>query len=228
MKKVLLTGVAAVAMLPFSAQAEDNFYVSGAIGYSFAQDVNAAPSEPGPIGAGINVDLDSDVAYTAAVGYSVDLDGPLDPRFEFEYSYRENDIDQININGNNTSNNGPAGGDFEVQTYMVNALVDYDTGTGFKPYLGVGVGVADIEANGNYLNGGGVQFNLRDSDTVFAAQAIVGTSYELANNIEVFGDARYLATSEAEFERANALGATTGHDGDFDAFTISTGVRYKF
>lgn len=228
MKKILLASAAVVVLSPLSAQAEDNYYVSGAIGYSFAQDFNGAPSGPGPIGAGINVDFDSDIAYTAAIGYSLDLEGPLDPRFELEYSYREQDIDQLNINGNDTANNGPSGGDFEVQTFLVNAIVDYDLGNGFKPYVGVGVGVADVEANGNYLNGGGVQFNLRDSDTVFAAQGIAGASYEVTQNIEFFGDARYLATSEAEFERVNALGASTDHDGDFNAFSINTGIRYKF
>lgn len=228
MKKLLLMSVAATALIPVSAQAEDNFYVSGAIGYSFAQDVNAAPSGPGPLGAGVNVDLDSDFAYTAAAGYAFDLEGPLDPRIELEYSYRENDVDQVNINGNNVGNNGAFGGDFEVQTFLVNAIVDYDLGNRIKPYVGVGVGVADVEAGVNYLNGAGVPFNLRDSDTVFAAQAIIGASYEVTEKIEFFGDARYLATSEAEFERANALGATTAHDGDFDSYTISTGIRYKF
>lgn len=228
-KNLLLAGAAMMLVLPATAHAEgDHAYVAGSIGYNFASDFNGAPSEVGPLAAGINIDFDSDITFSGAVGYSLDLEGPLDPRFELEIGYREDDIDQININGNDVSGNGPAGGDFEVTTYLVNALVDYDLGNGFKPYVGVGVGVADIQANANYLNGAGVQFNLQESETVFAAQGIVGASYGVTERIELFGDARYLATSEAEFERVNAAGATTDHEGDYNSFSINTGIRYKF
>ena len=117
------------------------------------------------------------------------------------------------------------GGDVEIDTYMVNFLIDYNIGK-IKPYIGIGLGVADVDLATSVY--GGANFQLSGSETLFAAQGIIGVSYEVHENVELFTDARYLVTEEGDFTRRSPVIGSSEQSSDFDAVSINVGLRYLF
>ena len=122
----------------------------------------------------------------------------------------------------NCASVGPTGGITEVQTAVVNGYYDMPLGV-LTPYLGAGLGVADIheehvgQPRGILLTG---------SAASFAYQFVAGVSYALAPRIRVDLDYRYLGTTTQQFHPdrfSNPLpsAAFTGH-------SIVIGVRYFF
>ena len=118
------------------------------------------------------------------------------PRVEFEYNYRNNGANTIATQGGTQS----ATGDLTANSYMLNVLYDFDTGSKWVPYIGLGLGMADVKANnihsaqyqrdGSYLNGG---------SNKFAAQFIFGAEYQINEKFGVTIDWRGLWASNATF-----------------------------
>ena len=210
---------------------KDGFgYVSVAGGLSALDDFQGTPTSNAGIPAALHFEQDAGFAVSAAAGYAFRLSPELLARAELEYAHRNNEIDEFVVNGGNVNGNGPFDGAWNIHTIMINGFAEYDTGGRFRPYIGVGVGVAIIETDDIfYATGGGVRINLEDQDEVFAAQGVIGANYELNANFDLFADLRYLATAEAEFNRIRPSdGVSTPHEGDFNAFSANLGVRLKF
>jgi opacity protein-like surface antigen len=165
----------------------------------------------------------------AMVGYSFG-----GPRVEFEYNYRNNGVNTVATQAGTQSGSG----DLTSNNYMVNVLYDFDTGSQWVPYVGLGLGMADISANnihssdlskpGNYLTG---------SSNKFAAQFIVGAEYQVNEKFGVTIDWRGLWANNATFNYGVACnaGGTGGGCGQTGAFSynywngaINLGIRYKF
>ena len=171
-----------------------------------------------------------DLGYSAGamVGYSFG-----GPRVEFEYNYRNNGANTIATQGGTQS----ASGDLTANSYMLNVMYDFDTGSKWVPYVGLGLGMSDIKADnihssatgqdGSYLNGGGNKF---------AAQFIVGAEYQINDKFGVTIDWRGLWASNATFNYG--IGCKNGGTGacaqtgavsyDYWNGAINLGIRYKF
>lgn len=81
----------------------------------------------------------------------------------------------------------------------------------FSPFVGVGAGMARVEAKG---------FSLQDSDTPFAVQAFAGVSYHATETVSLNAAARYLWVDDAD------LFGVSGEVGDDDALEV--GISFKF
>jgi opacity protein-like surface antigen len=171
-----------------------------------------------------------DVGYSAGamVGYSFG-----GPRVEFEYNYRNNKSSTIATAGGTQS----ATGSLTSSNYMVNALYDFDTGSRWVPYIGLGLGMADVKANdihssvttqdGSFLNGG---------SNKFAAQFIFGAEYQVSDQLGITIDWRGLWASNANFNYG--IGCKNGGTGacaqtgiisyDYWNGAINLGIHYKF
>jgi outer membrane protein OmpA-like peptidoglycan-associated protein len=132
-------------------------------------------------------------------------------RLELEFDYRRNDIDTLKPGGGS--------GETNVINGMVNALYDFQTRTAFTPYLGVGIGWANVEWTD--LSG---TLTGSDDDNVFAYQGIAGVAYGVTPNLKLSIDYRYFATEDPEFE---AVGGGT-IDTEYQAHTVMVGLRYEF
>src|SRR5215471_11195643 len=84
------------------------------------------------------VTFDLGWAAGAQIGYAFG-----GPRVELEYSYRNNGASTIAT----TAGTQSATGSLTSNNFMVNALYDFDTGSKWVPYVGLGVGVADVSAD---------------------------------------------------------------------------------
>jgi outer membrane protein OmpA-like peptidoglycan-associated protein len=138
--------------------------------------------------------------------------GPV--RVEGELGWRSNGVDKLaTVNGK---------GNLDAASLMANVYYDFATGTAFTPFLGVGVGGADVFANKIRNNAGTYS---KDSDLVFAYQGIAGISYALNESTSLKADYRYFRTTEGEFGEANNSRTAKAV---YQAHSVMVGFTYKF
>jgi len=197
----LITGMLVSIGAIGTAQAEGTNYFSAWGGYNALDD-----SDIETPGGDLTSDFDDGFGVGAAYGRWFDTQRHW--RGEVELSYRENDTDDVSGIGSD--------GEFNIFTGMVNGYYDFTPDARFSPYVGVGVGFADVEADRVALPGGG---RIDDDDNVFAYQAMLGASYELTSSVDFFGEVRYLGTEDPEFD---------GRESEYETFTGLAGLRYRF
>lgn len=104
---------------------------------------------------------------------------------------------------------------------MANAYYDVNLDMALTPYLGVGIGFADVN---NTFAPSDVPVADAGGST-FAYQFIAGSSYDLGEEWSIFADYRYFATSKVETE----LSLLPGYlDVENENHTFNIGFRYKF
>ena len=83
-------------------------------------------------------------------------------------------------------------GELGLATVAVNLIHDFDTGTRFRPYVGVGVGAgfltSDLAVGGRTLS--------EDDDAVFLYQFIGGLEVEMTERLSLFTEYRYVGLDD--------------------------------
>lgn len=188
---------------------ENAWYVSGAGGMSFFNDADNSLS-----GGSFEASYNPGFAFVAAGGRQFDFG----LRVEGEIGYRQASVDTVKFSGATGSLDGS--GHSSALSFMANGLYDFDLGSRFKPYLGGGIGFANVSANNiKALNTTLVD----DSAVVFAYQAIGGLGYAVTPQFTAFVEYRYFATSNPKFSQA---GGTV--ESEFQTNNVMLGVRYAF
>jgi len=93
----------------------------------------------------------------------------------------------------------PLTGTIQNIPVMGNLLYDFDTGTAFEPYIGIGVGVSAVTLH-NVSTSGARLFDT--SQLVFAYQPMVGVNYAITDQLSVGLQYRYFATTDATLRDA--------------------------
>lgn len=202
------------------ASAIDGMYVSGNVGAVMLSDSDTSSDE---IGSG-DIGYDTGYAFTVAVGRKVEY-----IRVEGEFSYRDSDMEGASLSYSDASTtiSATAGGDVKTFSFMLNTYFDIDTGTSFTPFIGGGIGVAnvDVTIRGTVTTDeGGVvtteSASVGDDDTKFAYQAIAGVAFAMSDNISLDLSYRYFATADLEFD-GDVKSEYGGHN-------LMIGFRYSF
>lgn len=209
--QVLLIGLVSLTLMASVSFAAGNPYASVQIGATWLEDADIDYNDPGFI----DDESEFDTGYNigAAVGYDFGQG-----RLEAEVAYRQNDFDKINIDGIDFS----ADGDASALSLMVNGYLDIENQSPFTPYLGAGIGVADISFNDVEVVGVGFA---DDEDTVFAYQLAAGVGIEVAPALIIDLGYRYFATDDPELDDDLALG---GFETEYDSHNVSVGLRMNF
>jgi len=222
-------------------------YVEGAGGVNWLDDSTGfytlRPDHPIP--ALQNREFPSTTDYETGLGISGRLGYAMASglRVDAEIAYRENDVKGstfLATNGVNdfTARDDGATGHARSIALMANAYYDFLNSSGITPYVGGGIGAANV--GGKYTS----SFEpitqhantIDDSDWGFAAQAIGGVSVALSSSLSLVADYRYLkvfdiSTFQAQpTTPANPLfaAANIGGRGDYENHTVMVGLRYSF
>ena len=244
MSRFALSTLAAASILGFAAHAdqEPGFYIAGVIGAGFPSDAelrgtqNPVPGAPGTAGAParINAEFDSDTTLGVALGYKTPWEffGLFHPRLELEYSTLDVDVS----NGSFNSGSQPFSGDATIDFFLVNNYSDiiWDDNQTLIPYVGGGLGSANVDANILYAGGGAIDPNFvaTGDDSGLAGTVAGGLTWLTGTQWEIYGEARYYQIRDLEFERrfigggADLFNARV--DDDFDGTSLTIGARYKF
>ncbi len=229
--RFLVFGMAAVAAVLLPASVSAQTYEDASKGIYFEiRGGGTLLSDADNSGAGITTDIviesefDLGFVVEGAVGYAHDSG----VRGELALGYRQNDFDKLTI-----TNDGGVGaflgvgslngisvntdGDVGALSFMANGYYDFDLGSKFKPFVGVGLGVALIDVDASVL---GVTI-VDDDDTVFAYQGMAGVSYEISESISASLFYNYFATIDPEFTDA----AGGSFDSEYQSHNFMVGVR---
>jgi len=154
----------------------------------------------------------SDPAFPNSLAPSGSLNwAPMESlRLELEYLYRS-DSERIAPAGDATLP-GSAG-------LMANALVNLKVSDWMTPYVGVGVGVAQLEPGFAFPG-----FQSSRSDAL-ALQGIVGLSVPFSDRLSFFADGRYLRTGEFDLPLAPDLAPGDNH---LQSWSATAGFRFTF
>lgn len=199
-------------------------------------------SIPADTSVGWETEFDTGFALNAQFGYAFDNGF----RVELEGAYSRYDVDThsgltvggADIDGvdsavltrgtpdaaNPTVGDLIADGQGNVTNFGIfgNIFYDIQTGSGFKPFVGGGIGYQWVDVE---FEPSGVEV-ANDDDGVFAYQLMAGASYELSPSTELFGQYTYRATTEDADIPLTLLPATLGVESSQSI--ISAGVRVKF
>ena len=193
MNKIWIVGLAMALILSVASSALAAPYVSGNFGM-----VSLSDSTFSTGGGSAEVSFDSGFGFIAAVGNNFE-----GLRGEVEIAYRTNDADKISAIGFSESTNG----DFSSTAVMGNLLVDLAISESVRPFLGAGIGLANVDADGD------------EDDTVFAYQAIAGLGFPLTHVTTLDLQYRYFATEDPNFN---------GIKGEYQTHNFFAGLRFDF
>ncbi|MCB1539177.1 MAG: porin family protein [Rhodospirillales bacterium] len=213
MRFLSFTAAALLAVLPYAsiAHAADSFYVGAKGDIANPSNSSVSGSSTGKVkygfssGAGI-------VGGWQPEALSSDTG---DVRFEGEASYHAMKLKNVLANTNPS-------GDLKAIALMGNAYYDFNTGTGFKPYVGAGVGQGFVK----FPKGQGLG-NSDSTQNVFAYQAMAGVSYTPESMPQTDWSLGYKYMG---FEKPSFSDGAGGHVklGSLHENAIEAGMRYHF
>ena len=233
LKTTLLAAAATLAITP-AAHAYQGLYGAIGAGLNYMQpDRDVSNDHAG--GSGIftfdsEADYDNGIGVYAALGYAWGNGF----RTELEFSHRNNDIRHIAPDPNGFSGlpEGTISGDSTAIAIMANILYDFDLGSAFKPYIGGGVGFADVDHDITGTNAAGapiapLTISYGPNQRVFAYQGIAGVAYELAPQLALDVSYRYFGT-----RKQDVFGTLGGFPAEFatayNAHSLFAGLRWNF
>lgn len=218
-KKQLILPLATVLFfLASSAMAGSGWYSGVNIGLNFQNDQEST----GPSRA-LDLDFDTGGLFTGQLGYKFRGTSLGRFRAEAELSYRKNEVDDIIFNGVGRVGDG----DEEVLAGLMNLFFDINVHSKrFIPFVGVGIGLANIKADVTYLPGAFID----DDVTTFAYQFIGGAEFKLTKDFSLIGDVRYFALDDPELTRFGgpAPAAFVDLDSEYGSLSTSIGLRLNF
>lgn len=153
---------------------------------------------------------DGGLAAGFAVGYAVA------PRWtvEFDYTYRRNEISDIQLGGGALTE-----GDYASVSWMLSAEREFGDGP-VRPYFGAGAGVLqeiDIDFEASNIEG--------QDYYAFAWQVQAGATWQLSDRWRLFAEARYLSSSGENLD-VEATGDT--YSADYDHLGLFAGATWSF
>jgi len=221
MKKIIiLFAIFSLVFITTTAQAaEKGMYFSGNLGFSLLSDSdNEWPCSPG-----CTFETSHDLGFNigGAIGYNY---GNI--RAEGEIAYHSNDADEFVFSGFPA-----ASGDGSVSaiSFMVNGYYDFQIqNSSMVPYLGGGMGVANISADYNVNTGTpfGNPF-VDDSDTVFAYQFMAGLGFNINPTTTLTAGYRYFATTDPEFIDSTGI-LPNNFKSEYQSHEFTFGARFMF
>ena len=178
------------------------WYLSGMVGLN-------KPNDSDIDGAGIAAEAVFDWGPAALAGIGFDFGSNW--RAEIEAGYRDSDLD--NISGTSSD------GDTETLSMIANLLYDINIDSKFEPYIGAGLGMARVSADGFTPVS---TTSVDDDDYGYALQAAAGVAYPLNESLKLTFDYRFLSVQSLDYTTASGVGV----DADYNDHSIFIGLRF--
>lgn len=214
-------------LIPSLAFARTPIYVALQGGGTELQ--SASNTGPG-LTSRITVDSDYSIGYNVAFRAGEQFPGGW--RAEWEVGYMNNDVDTLTVKhdggvGQYLLGHSLNGTKFDAQGRvwaligMVNVLYDFLPNERWHPYIGAGLGAANIGAHDVGALGVTV---VHDSTVAFAYQAIAGLEMDLTADAGLYLNYHYLSAVHPELTDTLGEKFTT----QYDTNNVSIGLRYLF
>lgn len=219
MKRWFLTAALCTLLAPAAFAAEGGWYV-GVQGGGSVVNISANESTEGTF----NTEYKPGYFVGGTVGFDFGETYPAigTGRVELEVGYRGNDIDKFEFRiDETTTGTFAADGDVTVFSAMVNTFGEMRELAPFYPYLGGGIGVAQLSLNDVTVSG---QPFADESATVFAWQLGGGVGIRLNPHLVLDLGYRFFSAQDPSFTDA----AGVKFDAEYDSHTVLLGARLDF
>jgi len=172
----------------------------------------------------VDYDFSFDTGLSGEIGVGYDFG-----QFRIEGTYVRNNTSMNNISTDGSVDNVKYAtfstdvndGNANLNSFMVNGYIDFDTKSKFVPYLGGGIGYTNVNFSSYNVKVSGYEVESGEgSANTFGYQAKAGISYLASDNIDIFGEATFFGTTGFSIETANVDGVTS--------WGARGGVRYRF
>lgn len=191
-----------------SQQMMSDWYTELGAGAAFQSETDISQS-----GFQATSDFDTGFIISGAVGKQFQS-----LRGEGELLYLTNDFDSISIAGLGSA---PLDGDVSTFAGMVNVYYDFDTGTMWRPFVGAGLGYANVSVDASII---GIPL-ADDDDSVFAYQFKAGVAYQYNPTTDFLINYRFLGTDDLDL--SDSTGLPFSVDG-VENHSVQVGVRFRF
>jgi opacity protein-like surface antigen len=199
-------------------------YLTGFLGVAFPVDMDVTSTQFGPGAQTFNdrVEFDPGINVGGAGGFDF---GYL--RIEGELSYKGAEMSSI-VEKNSQTRYANVDGRAGAFAMMGNAFLDLRNPSPVTPYIGGGVGIANVRLTNTDGTDTRTGFRTRlydsDNDTVFAYQAGAGLEIAFTQRLSLDIGYRYFGTAKAKFNRHSSTAAEL----KFESHNVSGGFRFKF
>lgn len=171
---------------PPVVKSDEGAYISGALGIGLPEKIKFDNGD---------VDMDNALALNGALGYNFGS-----ARLEAALGYQKHNVsDEEDV-------------DVSLLTLMANAYYDFDAGSGVKPYIMGGLGMAHINVSDTFAD---------ETDNVFAWQLGAGLGFEVADNTTLDLGYRYLKPSDFSVD-------DSADKAEWAVHNFMVGLRYQF
>ncbi len=228
MKKLVVVFTLVVLGIPSicaAIPARPGPYVSGFVGISIARDASVASTDfVNNATFDDRVEFDPGISIGGTGGYDF---GFL--RLEGELSYKHAEIKSITDKADGFQF-GNVDGNLGALGVMFNAFIDLHNQSPITPYVGGGIGFAELHLSdtfGTDTRGGTFQRTLlypSDDATVFAYQAGAGLEIAINRGLSLDVGYRYFGTDKAKFNSD----VFTSTELKYESHNAVVGVRFKF
>jgi len=196
------------------AAAGVGMYVGLGLGWDGQNNVDVDQLSP-PVGTG-QLTTNDGIIIAGSLGYKFP-EFPL--RLEFESGYDWHKISDFQTGGASFS----TGGHSNVASELFNAIYDFPVGPGWNIYGGAGVGFGHVWFAPFIDNS--TQDQIAQTDKWgFMWQGIVGTSFEIAPDCDIFLDYRYRDATAKETTNTPVFGPVESHG--ITENVVMAGVRF--
>ena len=198
-----------VVVLSFCATAAfaGNVYFSGSGGFTLVQDAEIKDAVPSQ-----TIEFENGWNAGGAIGYDFGMF-----RTEFEISYRNNGLDILDVGGVEA----PLSGSITATSFLVNGIIDLENKSNLTPFIGVGIGAANLSINDAAVLGVVI---VDDSTTVFGYKVMTGIDYAFSPEFSLTADYTFFGTANPTFE--NVAGAD--FKSEYHSHNINAGFKYNF
>ena len=230
----LLTGTALAADLSppapvYTAEAnQSRFYVGSVSAANFLERTTFRLN-----GAAVRSDYDVDSYFAGRIGYGLGrVYGVVLPRVEIEGGYARNDVNRQTVNATRVAPIDSYGSTRSIQGYG-NLFFDLDLGYAVRPFIGGGIGVADVRLRRQGTSATGVLVD--SSDTGLSYHYGAGLGVDLGKLGFPLGATLFQGTvmelgyrrTETPDLRFQARDGTTSKT-DYKADMVTLGARKSF
>ena len=188
------------------AYSAPGLYVGGNLGLASLNDSDvSAPNYSA------SVTTDMGASLSGVVGYAFENNF----RIEGELVSQANEFDQSKESGSNYSLTG----DVTSLAIMANGYYDFNNKSRFTPFIGAGIGFANVSVNDLHYVGYSDDANIDDDDTVFAYQLSAGVGFEITERITLDLKYRYFETEDLDIKNGTV---------EYSSNNVYTGIRLSF
>jgi len=207
MKKLhTIIGAAAVCLMAGTVFAgEGKPYVGISGGVAIMSDSTLTDNT----GSSLKLSYNTGYALSGVAGY--EFGNGL--RVEGEANYRQASMDKVSVSGLSAN----ISSDVWSVGMMANAYYDIKNSSSITPYIGGGIGFANVNVGDGTING--IKVWSKADDTVFAYQIAVGAGIDISKELTFDMGYKYFGTQDPKFELAKA---------DYSSHNFMLGLRYRF